>query len=239
MHAFVDVPADRVETALDFWSAATGWRPGDAWDRHPEFTSLLPPTGAPYLHVQAISGPARVHLDLLGDLGADTARLQQLGALSGRRGDGWQGMTSPAGLPFCVCEESWPHERPGAAGWPGGHRSRVVQVSIDVPSECHDAELSFWQAATGWADEPVRRPEFRRLVQRRESPLQLLVQRLGVDDGATQVRAHLDLGTDDLAGEVARVEALGAHVLWPGDGFVALEDPVGLPFCVTGNDPHR
>jgi hypothetical protein len=122
--------------------------------------------------------------------------------------------------------------------WPDGHRSRLVQLSVDVPSERYDEELRFWRAATGWADEPVRRPEFRRLVHRAESPLQLLVQRLG-DDEATQARAHLDLGSDDLAAETARVEALGARVLWPGDGFVALEDPTGLPFCVTSNDPDR
>jgi hypothetical protein len=29
---------------------------------------------------------------------------------------------------------------------------------------------------------------------------------------------------------VARVRALGAELLWPGEGFVALRDPAGLPF---------
>ena len=42
-----------------------------------------------------------------------------------------------------------------------------------------------------------------------------------------------------IAAEVARLEALGAHVLGPGRGFVVLRDPTGLPFCVTGNDPDR
>jgi hypothetical protein len=68
--------------------------------------------------------------------------------------------------------------------------------------------------------------------------LALLVQRLG-DDGTARARAHLDLGTRDVPAPVARIEALGARVLWPGDGFVALQDPVGLPFCVTANDPDR
>ena len=76
-------------------------------------------------------------------------------------------------------------------------------------------------------------------MHRAESPLQLLVQRLGPDDGAVQARAHLDLGTDDIAAEIARVEGLGAHVLRHGDGFVALQDPVGLPLCVTANHPDR
>ena len=92
---------------------------------------------------------------------------------------------------------------------------------------------------SGWADEPVDAPESHRLVHRRESPLQLLVQRLVADDGAQRARAHLDLGTDDMDAEVARVQSLGARPLWPSNGFVALQDPLGLPFCVTANDPAR
>jgi Glyoxalase-like domain len=239
MHAFVDVPPEHAEAAREFWSAVTGWPASGGWEGHPEFVSLVPPDGAPYLHVQVIGGPPRIHLDLVGELDRDTARLEGLGATRQMRGDAWQVMRSPAGLPFCVCQESWPHERPGAVTWPGGQRSRLVQLCIDLPPQRHDAELQFWRAATGWADEPVGGPEFHRLVHRTESPLQLLVQRLGDDDPATFARAHLDLGTDDLVGEVRRVEALGARVLWPGDGFVALQDPVGLPFCVTGNLPDR
>lgn len=239
VHAFVDVPADRVHAARAFWSAVTGWPPGEPWPGHPEFVSLGPTSGAPYLHVQRIGGPPRVHLDLLGSLAGDVPRLAELGAEPGPLGDGWRVMTSPAGLPFCVCEETWPHQRPGAVLWPDGHRARLVQLCVDVPADRFDAELRFWRAATGWADEPVDSPEFSRLVHRSESPLALLVQRLGDDDGGTHARAHLDLGTDDVAAEVARVRALGAELLWPGAGFVALRDPVGLPFCVTANDPDR
>lgn len=54
-----------------------------------------------------------------------------------------------------------------------------------------------------------------------------------------RARAHFDLGTDDLDGEVARVRTLGAQLLWSGDGFVVLQDPVGLPFCGTGTRPAR
>jgi predicted enzyme related to lactoylglutathione lyase len=190
------------------------------------------------VHVQRIDGPARVHLDLVGGIERDTARLEGLGATRGHRGPAWQAMASPAGLPFCVCAEKQPHERPTAVAW-AGHRSRLVQLTVDVPADRYDAELQFWRAATGWADEEVDAPEFHRLVHRSESPLQLLVQRLGPDDGGRHARAHLDLGTDDLDAEVARVRSLGAHVLWANDGFTALRDPLGLPFCVTANDPAR
>ena len=237
MHAFVDVPAEHVDRARAFWSKVTGWPVGDPWPGHPEFASLAPPDGAPYLHVQTIGGPPRVHLDLVGDPDRDTDRLERLGATRGPRYEAWQVMSSPSGLPFCVCDEQWPHRRPGATAWPDGHRSRLVQLCVDVPASHYDTELAFWRAATGWDDEPVDAPEFHRLVHRAESPLQLLVQRLGDDD--PEMRAHLDLGSRDVPAEVARMEALGARVLRPGDGFVALQDPVGLPFCATANDPDR
>ena len=35
------------------------------------------------------------------------------------------------------------------------------------------------------------------------------------------------------------MRSLGAHMLWANDGFIALRDPLGLVFCVTGNDPER
>ncbi len=239
MHAFVDVPSPQAQTARRFWSAVTGWPTSDPWPGHPEFVSLLPPGGAPYLHVQTIDGPPRVHLDLVGDIENETPRLEDLGATRGQRGDAWQVMSSPGGLPFCVCDEPRPHRRTTATNWPGGHRSRLVQLCVDAPKQCHDVELAFWRAATGWDDEPITSPEFHRLVHRGTSPLQLLIQQLGEDDEGAEVRAHLDLGTDDIAAEVRRVEALGAQVSWPGDGFVALRDPLGMPFCVTGNDPDR
>jgi hypothetical protein len=239
MHAFVDVPAEQAGAARAFWSAVTGWPVGPPWAGHPEFTSLEPPAGTGHLHVQVIGGPPRVHLDLLGDPDRDTAALEALGATRGRRDDGWQVMTSPAGLPFCVCGEPGRHTRPDAAQWPGGHRSRLVQVCVDVPADRFDIEVAFWREATGWADEPVDAPEFRRLVHRAESPVQLLVQRLGSDDGGERARAHLDLGADDVPAETARIEALGARVLDRREGIAVLRDPRGLPFCVTGNDPDR
>lgn len=241
MHAFVDVPAQHVGAARQFWQAATGWPLGDPWETHPEFRSFQPPGSTRYLHLQSIGGAPRIHLDLVGDTVRDVARLEELGAKLVDGGDWWQVMASPAGLPFCVCgcDELSSMTRPRPVEWTGGHRSRLVQLCVDVPAARYDIELAFWRAATGWEDEPVDSPEFHRLVHRDRSPLQLLVQRLGEDDPDTHARAHLDLGTDDMAAEVARMEELGATQLWPGNGFIALRDPTGLPFCVTGNRPDR
>jgi hypothetical protein len=69
------------------------------------------------------------------------------------------------------------------------------------------------------------------------SPLQLLFQRLEEPEGL--VRAHLDLGTDDLASEVRRLRDLGAEDLGPGSGWHVLRDPAGLAFCATENSPAQ
>ena len=54
---------------------------------------------------------------------------------------------------------------------------------------------------------------------------------------------HLDIETDDVAAEVARVVALGASVLEEREGYTILLDPGGLVFCVvpvqTGEDFER
>jgi predicted enzyme related to lactoylglutathione lyase len=238
LHAFIDVPAESAQRAREFWSAVTTWTAGEPWAGHPEFTSLTPPDGAAYLHVQTIGGPARVHLDVVGHPATEVERLEALGARREHPGDGWYVMSSPGGLPFCVCDEGSVGPRPGPATLSDGNRTRVVQICVDVPDASYDAELAFWTAATGWADEPVDAPEYHRLVHRESSALTLLVQRLGKDDPGHRVRAHLDIGTTDIPTEVERVRALGATVVDHQPGITVLRDPLGLPFCVTGRRPE-
>jgi catechol 2,3-dioxygenase-like lactoylglutathione lyase family enzyme len=237
LHAFIDVPADLAGETERFWSEVTGWTPGRPWSGHPEFVSLEPPGASGYVHVQRIGGPPRLHLDLVADdIDAEAERLAGRGAQRGERHAWWQVMTSPGGLPFCLCGE--PNRvRPAPTTWPTGHRSRVAQVCLDVPSAGFEAELAFWTEATGWEPEQARRPEYDRLRPPASSPLRLLVQRLGADDPGESSRAHLDIGTDDVAVEAARVEALGARLLRRTDRWIVFEDPAGLPFCVTPQPP--
>ena len=56
---------------------------------------------------------------------------------------------------------------------------------------------------------------------------------------ATAVRAHIDLGADDIEAEATRLVGLGAQRLGPGRGWIVLRDPVGMVFCVTGNSPDN
>jgi len=233
-HVFIDVPADQVSTAQRFWAHVTGWSIGEPWGGHPEFTSLVPPEGDPYVHVQRIDGPARIHIDFAVAAVEPTAdRLAALGADVGHRMPHWQVMASPGGLPFCLAAET-PHDVPVAARWPDGHRSRVGQVCIDAPQAVHRQEYAFWRAVTGWRAVDSHHPAFDgKLYPPSGGAVQLLLQRLGDDDGGRRTRAHIDLVTDDVDAEVNRVVGAGARLLGPGEGWVALEDPVGLPFCVT------
>jgi len=114
-----------------------------------------------------------------------------------------------------------------------------VQICIDSPADLHDQEVDFWRQTTGWRWRPGDRDEFAgKLYPLTGSSAQILLQRLGADDPAGAVRAHIDLGTDDVEAEAARLVGLGAERLGPGRGrWIVLRDPVGMVFCVTGNSP--
>ena len=236
-HVFIDVPADQVAAATEFWSAATGYGIGAPWPSHQEFVSLLPRSGSRYVHLQRIEGAPRIHLDFPSvDLDADTARLVGIGArVIGPRGH-WQTLESPGGLPFCIVDEAVPAAVPVSARWADGNRSRVCQVCIDAPPSLHAAECEFWAAATGWRerDSPYD-PEFASLLPPESSPVQFLLQRLDDDGGA--VRAHIDLGCDDIDAEAARLVDLGATVVAREEEWIVLRDPAGQEFCATERKP--
>ena len=108
------------------------------------------------------------------------------------------------------------------------HFSRVSKVVIDIAPGEHDREVEFWRAATG---QPPRRYERHPEYHGGELPgtgMELLTQRL--DDGASRV--HLDIHTDDLDAEVARLERLGAVRVREVHGWWIMRDPAGLLFCV-------
>jgi hypothetical protein len=111
-----------------------------------------------------------------------------------------------------------------------------VQVCLDIPSRHLDVEPVFWRAVLPWREVVISEPEFLgRLVPPAGAPLQVLLQRLGDDDDSTATRAHLDLGSEDIAADAELLMGRGAVHLHTGGGFIALRDPAGLAFCVTAN----
>jgi len=239
MHVFIDVPPSSAAVTREFWSQALGWPAASPWDGHPEFTSLVPPEGDSYAHVQEVDDDPRVHLDVVvRDLDDAQAAAARLGATAVTRGDGWQVMRSPGGLPFCLCTEpAAGARRPPGTRHADGHRSRLAQVCIDIPAREHEREEDFWRQVTGWSFGQGGRPEFSDLVGPGEAPLRLLVQRLDEDDPGTATRAHIDLGSDDIDAEAARLAGLGARFVQRYEGWAVMVDPAGLAFCVTGKSP--
>jgi predicted enzyme related to lactoylglutathione lyase len=112
------------------------------------------------------------------------------------------------------------------------HYSRLSKIVIDVPAADHDQELAFWQAAVGQPLAQYERSEYHGAELDRQD-LGLLIQRL--DEG--QGRVHVDIHTDDLDAELARLEALGAQRVRQVGFWWLLRDPAGLIFCVVPEPP--
>jgi predicted enzyme related to lactoylglutathione lyase len=114
------------------------------------------------------------------------------------------------------------------------HHSKLSKIVIDVPAADHDRELAFWSAAVG---QPLPQfethPEYHGARLYGEG-LGLLTQRLD-DDGPGRV--HVDIHTDDLDAEVARLEALGAERVQQVHFWWVMRDPAGLLFCVIPQPP--
>lgn len=109
------------------------------------------------------------------------------------------------------------------------HYSRLSKIVIDVPPADHDRELAFWSAAVGQQlTQGYRYPEYHGAALHGQD-FGLLIQQLGGGPG----RVHLDIHTDDLAAEIARLEELGAEPVQQVHSWWILRDPAGLPFCVV------
>jgi predicted enzyme related to lactoylglutathione lyase len=112
------------------------------------------------------------------------------------------------------------------------HHSRLDKIVMDFAPAEHDAAVAFWGAALGRAFSQSRRyPEYHWLMLE-NNQLGVLTQRLG----AGSSRVHLDIHTDDVEAEVARLEALGAKRVEQVNEWWVMRDPAGLPFCVIPDE---
>ena len=114
------------------------------------------------------------------------------------------------------------------------HKSRLGNIVIDCPANVDLlAAARFWSAALGYPLpqdlEPAGR--FIQLVTP-EGDVQVIIQRV-----RHEARAHLDIETDDIPAEIARMAQLGAAVVARQDGWVVMQAPSGHRFCV--GSPYR
>ncbi len=107
------------------------------------------------------------------------------------------------------------------------HRSRISTLIIDTPDHHSAASAAFWTAALGVeAHHPPGEPQFTSL----DGAIPGLVTAVqAVDD---QPRYHLDIETDNVAAEVARLHALGAVEESSWQGCHTLRVPGGHLVCV-------
>jgi catechol 2,3-dioxygenase-like lactoylglutathione lyase family enzyme len=110
------------------------------------------------------------------------------------------------------------------------HYSRLCALLIDCRTADIDAAARFWAAALGRPVDPAH-PGTRGNYRMLETPPdELIVQIQRVDH---ESRAHLDIETDDIAAEVARLEKLGATVAARLPRWVVMQAPTGQRFCVV------
>ena len=114
------------------------------------------------------------------------------------------------------------------------HKSRLSGMIIDCQTDDLNAAADFWSQALGMErvekpnDEPA--PEKYVHLKNTDSHMDIEVQKVGHPS-----RLHLDIETDDVAAEVARLEKLGAKVHERKQSWVIMEAPTGQRFCVVRN----
>jgi predicted enzyme related to lactoylglutathione lyase len=110
------------------------------------------------------------------------------------------------------------------------HHSRLCAVLIDCNVEDIGAAAGFWASALGRPvdhEHPGTRGDY---VMLQTPPDEVLVQlqRVGHES-----RVHIDIETDDIPAEVARLEKLGAQVVKQLERWTVMQAPSGQRFCVV------
>jgi hypothetical protein len=111
-------------------------------------------------------------------------------------------------------------------------RLRLAGALVDVPRADHERAVSFWAGALG--KEPVVTEKFPDFAQYDEvTPgLYFMVQATRDDTR----RIHLDLESDDVEADVARLTSLGATEIERSHHWVVMRDPAGITFCVVATN---
>ena len=109
------------------------------------------------------------------------------------------------------------------------HRSRLVGFIIDCHGGDLDAAAKFWSTALGRPVAPTDpgSPTYRYLKTNED---ELIIGLQSVDH---ESRVHLDIETDDVDAEAARLEAAGARRVRKTQTWWVMEAPSGQRFCVV------
>jgi len=110
------------------------------------------------------------------------------------------------------------------------HRSRINGILIDCNSDDIDAAAQFWAEALGRPIDmhhPGTRGNYRMLATP-DGEVSIQIQRVEHES-----RMHMDIETDDIPAEVARLQKLGATIETQMERWVVMRAPSGHRFCVV------
>ena len=110
------------------------------------------------------------------------------------------------------------------------HKSKLVTAVIDCQTDDLTEAALFWSAALGRQADLSDDPATEKYVRVGSGNEELIVLLQKVPHAS---RVHLDIETDNIEAEVARLEALGAKRIEKIKTWWVMEAPTGHRFCVV------
>ena len=110
------------------------------------------------------------------------------------------------------------------------HRSRFAGLIIDCETDDLAGAADFWSKALGAPPKPAPESGQGPYVELNMPPDEPYIEVQQVDHPS---RGHLDIGTDDLEAEAARLEKLGAKRIADIKTWIVMEAPTGQRFCIV------
>ena len=111
------------------------------------------------------------------------------------------------------------------------HHSRLSTLVLDCQIDDLEPAIHFWSAALGKPVEDADQDgdgRYAALATEQDEPI-ILLQKVDHES-----RVHLDIETDDLDAEVARLKALGARAIaFVRERWWVMQAPTGHRFCVV------
>jgi hypothetical protein len=108
------------------------------------------------------------------------------------------------------------------------HKSRLAGFIVDCETEDLSSAGRFWSRALGLQMKPEGSGEKYMILGTAEGDPYLEIQKVSHPS-----RVHLDIESDDIAAEVARLEKLGARRIGEVKTWCVMEAPTGQRFCVV------
>jgi len=237
----IDCERAEIGPAAKFWSGALGLPiedPDEGGDGRYALLGAGP--GGIHVEVQRVEHASRLHLDIEADnIDAEADAIEALGATRvAKPHDRFWVMQAHTGHRFCIVRQrdrEFP-SRPRRSDLPKRHHSVLIALVIDCQVDSLEAALAFWSAVL---ERPIASHDqdgdgrYGELESGAEEVF-VLLQKVSHES-----RVHLDIQTDDLDAEVARLEKLGAVREKFIKRWWVMQAPTGHRFCVVRQQPAK